>query len=732
MNDTTIVISNPTSKYKQLFIVTSVILSLIIVALSIIALIFATGLNGNNSNNICLTKACIKAANTILENMDQNVDPCEDFHLFSCGSFVKAKRIPDEQTKIDVFDILRNTLAYSVADILSAEIDENDIEPTKNAKRLFKSCMNEEILQQSGEKIFLEVLDSYFGGWPILKPHTKSISIVERMVKLRKIGFKSLIDFHVTLNPKNPQNLILKVKQPNWLFNKQYYNDSGFVKTYKEYAKKYVTFLNSSAANVNEQIDRMFEIEKLIAMNLINEDEKRNSTYKNMTIAGLIEEMPKFDWKGFIIDGIFNEIKNVTIDQNEPIVVEDFRYLQFISDLIDKVDSTYKKSDLENLIVWSAIKTEITFLPKKYKEAKLEFDKVYKGTKSSHPRIITCSSYVLDVMEFAVGRLYVMKHFNNYSKQAATEMIENIRIEFTQILRETEWLDDESRALALAKADNIDSKVGYPDFIYNITHLNEMYSKFLMNESEYLHNSLKILKIDALHGFYELRIKRDRKLWISGPAVVNAFYSPYANQICFPAGILQGPFYDANNPNYLNYGGIGSVIGHEITHGFDDRGRLHDKNGVYFADGASSLWTNQTVYKYKEKAKCIIDQYNNYVVKQINRTLNGILTQGENIADNGGLKESFRAYKKWVKLNGEEPLLPGLNYTQEQLFFINYAQVWCTKYRSQSLLYRILNSNHSPGEFRIIGPTSNSEDFAKVFKCKADQKNNPAKKCSVW
>ncbi|RNA08869.1 membrane metallo-endopeptidase-like 1, partial [Brachionus plicatilis] len=670
--------------------------------------------------------------NTILNNLDKSVDPCDDFYQFSCGSFIKTSRIPDEKTKIDVFDILRNDLVYMVSDILSEEINDDDIKSTENAKKLYQSCINEESFQLNGEKKFLEVLDSEFCGWPILKPLNKSISILQRMVNFRKIGYKTLIDFHVTLNPKDPLSLIIKVQQPRWLFNKEYYNDSNFVKVYKQYIIKYVTYLNNSAERISESVDRMLEIEKTIAMKLVNEDQKRNSSYKNTTIRGLIKQIPDFNWREYIIEGIFSEVNNVTINDTEPIIVDDFEYLSFISDFINKADVLYKKSDLENLMVWSAIKNEVTSLPKKYMYAKQEFDKVYKGTKSSHPRAVTCSSYVLDVMEFAVGRLYVMRYFNNHSKQAASEMIENIRVEFMQILRETDWLDDQSRNLALAKAENIDSKVGYPDFIYNSTHLNELYSKYVMNENEYLQNSLKILKIDALSGFNELRIKRDRKQWISGPAVVNAFYSPYANQICFPAGILQAPFYDADYPNYLNYGGIGSVIGHEITHGFDDRGRMHDKNGVYYADGVSSLWTNNTVYKYKEKVQCIIDQYNNFIVKQINKTLNGFMTQGENIADNGGIKESFRAYKNWVKKNGPEPLLPGLDFNQEQLFFINYAQVWCTKYRSQSLLNRVLNSNHSPGEFRIIGPTSNSKNFAEVFKCKLGQANNPIKKCSVW
>ncbi len=196
---------------------------------------------------------------------------------------------------------------------------------------------------------------------------------------------------------------------------------------------------------------------------------------------------------------------------------------------------------------------------------------------------------------------------------------------------------------------------------------------------------------------------------------------------------MQAPFFDSQSPKYLNYGGIGSVIGHEITHGFDDQGRTYDKDGKFFRDDEVGLWTNATVEQYKQRASCIINQYSSYNATQVNMNLNGYQTQGENIADNGGIKESFGAYQKWAKQNGPEQLLPGLEkYSQTQLFFINYAQVWCAKFRDASLKSRILTGVHSPGPFRIQGPTSNFVEFSKAFNCKPKQANNPDNKCSVW
>ena len=199
----------------------------------------------------------------------------EDFHQFSCGSFIKKKRIPDEQNKIDVFDILRNEMMHSVSVLLSEDIDENEINSTKNAKRLYHSCMDEELINKNSEQEFRTLLDEEFGGWPILDLPTVNTSkreferpILEKLIKLRRIGFKSLIEMHVTLNPKDPTLMILKIKQPLWFFNKHYYSDVKFLSAYEEYMSKYVLYLNKNlkAEQINEQISNMIELEKLFAM----------------------------------------------------------------------------------------------------------------------------------------------------------------------------------------------------------------------------------------------------------------------------------------------------------------------------------------------------------------------------------------------------------------------------------------------------------------------------------
>lgn len=210
-------------------------------------------------------------------------------------------------------------------------------------------------------------------------------------------------------------------------------------------------------------------------------------------------------------------------------------------------------------------------------------------------------------------------------------------------------------------------------------------------------------------------------------ATVNAFYNSLDNSIEFPAGILQGAFFDKAKPNYLNFGAIGFVIGHEITHGFDDRGRQFDKDG-----NNRNWWNSETDARFKERAQCIVDQYGNYTVPENGLRVNGINTQGENIADNGGLKEAFRAYEAWITRNGQEARLPGIKLNQKQLFWVSAANVWCGKYRPEVLKMRTLVGSHSPAQFRITGPLSNLREFSDTFNCPLNAPLNPEKKCSVW
>lgn len=306
-------------------------------------------------------------------------------------------------------------------------------------------------------------------------------------------------------------------------------------------------------------------------------------------------------------------------------------------------------------------------------------------------------------------------------------MIKSLREAFNELLDENHWMDNDTKTVAKEKANAMMERIGYPETLTNPAELTKEYLNLNITRDHFLENIFNLLKFDAYQNLQKLRQPVNKDQWTTDPAIVNAFYNPNKNEIVLPAGILQPLFYSQNFPKSLNFGGIGVVIGHEITHGFDDKGRQFDKDGNMI-----EWWNNATIRAFRERAQCMIDQYSRYKLDEVDMNINGRMTQGENIADNGGLKQSFRAYRKWVEENGPEPLLPGLNLTHNQLFFLNYAQIWCGQMRPEDALTKVRSANHPPGKFRILGPLSNSRDFATAYNCPLGARMNPVAKCSVW
>lgn len=331
-----------------------------------------------------------------------------------------------------------------------------------------------------------------------------------------------------------------------------------------------------------------------------------------------------------------------------------------------------------------------------------------------------------------VGRLFVQSSFNNASRAEAIDMIQHVRTAFKDRVDALDWMDAHMKAVAKEKADSIVELVGYPDFILDDRQLDSVYADMPMNSTSYFDNVLTVLQRDARDALGNLRITKlantSRLEWSSSPVTVNAFYSLQKNQISFPAGILQPPYYSIEQPRSMNYGGIGFMMGHEITHGFDDRGREYNKDG-----NLQDWWTVEAADIFKGKAQCLIQQYGTFVSPEAGLNVDGVLTQGENIADNGAVKQAFRAYRQWVaEVGSEEPLLPGLNYTHDQLFFINLAQIRCGLQRPESAQDDLQTGVHSPNRFRVIGSLMNFDEFSRVFSCPLNSYMNPAKKCSIW
>lgn len=261
--------------------------------------------------------------------------------------------------------------------------------------------------------------------------------------------------------------------------------------------------------------------------------------------------------------------------------------------------------------------------------------------------------------------------------------------------------------------------------------MEEFYDGLVLSKASYLKNYLHLKIWISKYYAKEFRQPVDKKSWKThgGAAIVNAFYNPAENSINFPAGILDGVFFQEDRPLYMNYGAIGFVVGHEITHGFDDQGSQKDGEG-----NLVDWWEPETKSRYLEKARCIIEQYGNYTVEVEGETLyvNGINSQGENIADNGGVKEALLAYNRLTERHGVEPILPGMNFSPRQLFWLSSARVWCNAKRPGALKKQVLTDPHSPAQFRVNGPLANLREFSQDWGCPVGSPMNPAKKCQVW
>merc|ERR1719461_2037785 len=376
-------------------------------------------------------------------------------------------------------------------------------------------------------------------------------------------------------------------------------------------------------------------------------------------IKDLHQLAPMVPWLEYINNILTKDL--LQVEDTERVIVDEPGYLKNLTQLLPKTS----KRTIANYMFWRVARASLGYFNEAARKIQLEYHKNVTGTKTETPRWRICTGTASGSFSSPIGNMYVSKHFNERAKHAMEEMVKDIRGEFDNILSEIDWMDDETRSRAMEKLRTMKEYIAYPEEILIEKNLEELYEKLHVGSESHFSNGINMSVWGTNYAWKKLREKVDKTDWKrhGAPAVVNAFYSSIENSIQFPAGILQGNFFGSDRPAYMNYGGIGWVIGHEITHGFDDQGRQYDSEG-----NLKNWWEFETFRKFLDKTSCIIYQYGNYTAESINLKLNGINTQGENIADNGGIKEAYRAYNSWVERHGAEPRLPGMqHYTQHQV-----------------------------------------------------------------
>uniref|UniRef100_A0AAZ3RQZ4 Neprilysin n=1 Tax=Oncorhynchus tshawytscha TaxID=74940 RepID=A0AAZ3RQZ4_ONCTS len=636
---------------------------------------------------------CLCAASRLIENMDANVDPCDNFYQYACGGWLKKNIIPETSSRYSTFDILQDELEVVLKDVLEKSV-EGEASALTKAKTLYRSCTNE----------------------------SDTWKLEDAIARLNeKYGTHVLVNFFIGTDDKDSNSHII------------HQTSLGMYPAYKQFMIDLAKLIRSDRSlvvnetQIREEVTRIIELEKDIA-NATDTPEDRNNPvllYNNMELGvlnadfSLEVDTQVFDWSYFTRK-IMGTV-GITVPDTESVINYAPNYFRRLNPVLAK----YTKRDLQNYMVWRFVMNMVVGLSRQYRDTRKAFRKALYGTTSEAAVWRQCAIYVNNNMDNAVGRLYVEEAFSGESKEL---MISVIREVFISNLDHLRWMDVETKKAAEEKAQAIRERIGYSNNIKNDTYLNNEYRNLSYSAEEYFENILQNLNYVQKKRLRKLRVKVNKEEWVTGAAIVNAFYSSSKNQIVFPAGILQPPFFGKGQTKSLNFGGIGMVIGHEITHGFDDNGRNYDKDG-----DLKEWWTPSSTQNFVNLSKCIVDQYGSFSWDLANGlNLNGNNTLGENIADNGGIRQSYQAYLNYVEKNGNEPLLPGINLNHQQLFFLNFAQVWCGTHRPQQAVNSIKVDVHSPGKFRVLGSLQNFPEFAKAFNCPKNSYMVPDSICRVW
>eukprot|EP00092_Neocalanus_flemingeri_P028315 GFUD01030752.1.p1 GENE.GFUD01030752.1~~GFUD01030752.1.p1 ORF type:complete len:774 (+),score=182.51 GFUD01030752.1:202-2523(+) len=697
-------------------------------------------------SKMCLTPGCVKAAAELIKSMDQTADPCTDFYQFACGGFVADTTIPDHQTNKGKFSILRDKLNERLKKIFEDESLAAEPKVYGSVRNMYRSCMDTDSIEKNSVNDLKENVGKQLGGWPVLEGEKwtgENFKWHELTIKASNEGLDTdqMISLTIETDSGNSEKRILEIDQPELGLSREYLIkgiDDKDVQAYYNYMVQTAVFMGADEKVAKVEMKEALELELKLAEMSLPREERRNITalYNPMTIKEAQELYPEIPLLQYINDILGSA--DVTVDENEVVNVAVPKY---ITDFRQYIATTSARAQA-NYIIWRNIKFGMSFLNEEALQIKLAYDKVITGKSKKEPRWEKCVKSTAGLggpdlyfkegsLTNAVGAMYAKKHFKAKAKETADEMVVNVREEFKKMLDELDWMDSKTKERAHKKADQITPHIAYAKEILDNNLLDEHYEGITLQTDSYIGNIIRLKKFISAYYVKEFRKPIDKKSWKThgGAAIVNAFYSPEENSIQFPAGILDGVFFAEERPLYMNYGAIGFVVGHEITHGFDDEGSQKDGDG-----NLVDWWEPETKKKYLEKAQCIIDQYGNYTVKVEGEELNvnGITTQGENIADNGGIKEAFRAYDSVVKKHGPEPILPGLEYTPRQLMWLSGASVWCSVRRPASLKKQVLTDPHSPAVFRVNGPFANMPEFAQDWSCSAGMPMNPVKKCSVW
>ncbi|KAH8416738.1 hypothetical protein KR222_000817 [Zaprionus bogoriensis] len=684
----------------------------------------------------CLNEHCIFASSEILRSIDISVDPCDDFYGYACNQWIKNNPIPEGKSTWGTFGKLEQMNQLIIRNVLEKPAKTFKSDAERKAKIYYESCLDvDEHMEKLGAKPMNDLLRQ-IGGWNVTQSgYNVTKWNLGNTLKIlhNKYNFNCLFGWAIGEDDKNSTRHVIQIDQGGLtLPTADYYNNKTDIhrkvlSEYIEYMTKICVLLGANESDARIQMEGVINFEKKLANITIPMEDRRNeeAMYHPMKLKELTKLAPFLNWTDHFDNAM--QMVNRRVTEEEVVVVYAPDFLKNLSNIILAMQQTEAgKITLNNYLTWQAVRTLTSCLSKPFRDAYKGVRKALMGSDGGEEIWRYCVSDTNNVVGFAVGAIFVRQAFHGVSKPAAEQMIGEIREAFKLNLQNLSWVDKQTRERAIEKANKISDMIGFPDYILNPEELDKKYADLNITANAYFENNIQVAIYNLKSNLKRLDQPVNKTNWGMTPQTVNAYYTPTKNQIVFPAGILQTPFFDINNPKSLNFGAMGVVMGHELTHAFDDQGREYDKFG-----NINRWWDAKSIERFNEKSECIARQYSEY--KLNGRNLNGKQTLGENIADNGGLKAAYHAYLRTTPENEADVLkLPGLNLTHPQLFFVSFAQVWCSSTTDETNLLQMEKDPHSPSQFRVIGTLSNMKEFAEVFHCKPDKRMNPTKKCEVW
>ncbi|MFM6975794.1 MAG: M13 family metallopeptidase [Sphingobacteriaceae bacterium] len=644
-------------------------------------------------------------------NMDLSVKPGSDFYKYASGTWIKNNPVPAKETRWGSFNQLRDFNINAVKSILVDAAADVNAKPGSVKKRVgdfYSAGMDSVTIDKLGYSPIAADLSR-------LSAIKDLNGVIDEVATMRTVGLGSpLFGFYVGQDRKQATKIIAQLGQGGTsLPDRDYYLklDARSLKiqeAYKSYITKLFALSGTSETQAKKNAETIFAIEKSLANSQMSRVEMRDpyKTYNKYSIADFSKTTPGLDWSVLM--------PKMKVNGQDSILVG---APKFFSDLSTLLTAT-PVNDWKTYLQWNVLKGAAPYLSTPFVDANFAFNQVLTGQKVQTPRWQRMSSLTDGTLGELLGQLYVDKYFKPEAKARMQEMIANLIKAYEIRINKLDWMSAETKVKALEKLHAFTPKIAYPDKWKNYDGLEVSKTNFLQN----LRNAGTFGYADMVS---QLGKPVDKSRWGMTPPTVNAYYNPVMNEIVFPAGILQFPFFDPKADDATNYGGIGAVIGHEISHGFDDSGSQYDKDG-----NLKNWWTAEDLAKFKAKAKALQEQYDAYTVLDTIH-VNGKLTLGENIGDLGGLNAAYEAFKMTAQGKSNERID---GFTPDQRFFLSWAQVWRGNILAESAAQLIVTDPHSPGEYRTIGAPVNMDVWYKAFNIQPGDKlyKKPEDRIKIW